>query len=146
MSVRYCFFACLAEGVKIDETSIEEFQSMTVINSCLRKLQPPCFSFTYPSFFLKAVCEEVYFINLCYELAKIWSNVLRTHLFVTRVLMVLNSTLCFQAFLQMCNLPIRVVCRANAEYMSPSGKCGLHLDYYVIPPFWYHGNYGLSCW
>ncbi|KAM9585588.1 metaxin-2 isoform 2-T2 [Morphnus guianensis] len=26
------------------------------------------------------------------------------------------------AFLQMCNLPIRVVCRANAEYMSPSGK------------------------
>ncbi|KFV92442.1 Metaxin-2, partial [Eurypyga helias] len=32
------------------------------------------------------------------------------------------ATLCFQAFLQMCNLPIRVVCRANAEYMSPSGK------------------------
>lgn len=28
-----------------------------------------------------------------------------------------------QAFLQMCNLPIKVVCRANAEYMSPSGKC-----------------------
>lgn len=27
-----------------------------------------------------------------------------------------------QAFLQMCNLPIKVVCRANAEYMSPSGK------------------------
>ncbi|XP_045223241.1 metaxin-2 isoform X1 [Macaca fascicularis] len=26
------------------------------------------------------------------------------------------------AFLQMCNLPIKVVCRANAEYMSPSGK------------------------
>lgn len=28
-----------------------------------------------------------------------------------------------QAFLQMCNLPVKVVCRANAEYMSPSGKC-----------------------
>ncbi|XP_030890608.1 metaxin-2 isoform X2 [Leptonychotes weddellii] len=27
-----------------------------------------------------------------------------------------------KAFLQMCNLPIKVVCRANAEYMSPSGK------------------------
>ncbi|XP_009639097.2 metaxin-2 [Egretta garzetta] len=32
------------------------------------------------------------------------------------------SSLAVQAFLQMCNLPIRVVCRANAEYMSPSGK------------------------
>ncbi|NXA32801.1 MTX2 protein, partial [Eudromia elegans] len=32
------------------------------------------------------------------------------------------AALCFQAFLQMCNLPVRVVCRANAEYMSPSGK------------------------
>ncbi|XP_048725558.1 metaxin-2 isoform X3 [Caretta caretta] len=28
----------------------------------------------------------------------------------------------FRAFLQMCNLPVQVVCRANAEYMSPSGK------------------------
>ncbi|XP_053139009.1 metaxin-2 isoform X3 [Hemicordylus capensis] len=27
-----------------------------------------------------------------------------------------------EAFLQMCNLPVQVVCRANAEYMSPSGK------------------------
>ncbi|XP_071603365.1 metaxin-2 isoform X2 [Heliangelus exortis] len=32
------------------------------------------------------------------------------------------SSLAVQAFLQMCNLPIQVVCRANAEYMSPSGK------------------------
>ncbi|XP_064371064.1 metaxin-2 isoform X3 [Dromaius novaehollandiae] len=32
------------------------------------------------------------------------------------------SSLAVQAFLQMCNLPVRVVCRANAEYMSPSGK------------------------
>ncbi|KAL9848780.1 metaxin-2 isoform 2-T2 [Geothlypis trichas] len=32
------------------------------------------------------------------------------------------SSLAVQAFLQMCNLPIRVICRANAEYMSPSGK------------------------
>uniref|UniRef100_A0A8D0GLC2 Metaxin-2 n=1 Tax=Sphenodon punctatus TaxID=8508 RepID=A0A8D0GLC2_SPHPU len=31
---------------------------------------------------------------------------------------------CFQAFLQMCSLPVQVVCRANAEYMSPSGKFG----------------------
>ncbi|ERE71943.1 metaxin-2-like protein [Cricetulus griseus] len=32
------------------------------------------------------------------------------------------ASLAVQAFLQMCNLPIRVECRANAEYMSPSGK------------------------
>ncbi|KAM7104279.1 metaxin-2 isoform 2-T2 [Molossus nigricans] len=32
------------------------------------------------------------------------------------------ASLAVQAFLQMCNLPIKVVCRANAEYMSPSGK------------------------
>uniref|UniRef100_A0A8C9FKS3 Metaxin 2 n=1 Tax=Pavo cristatus TaxID=9049 RepID=A0A8C9FKS3_PAVCR len=32
------------------------------------------------------------------------------------------ASLAVQAFLQMCNLPVRVVCRANAEYMSPSGK------------------------
>ncbi|XP_074071744.1 metaxin-2 isoform X3 [Macrotis lagotis] len=32
------------------------------------------------------------------------------------------SSLAVQAFLQMCELPIKVVCRANAEYMSPSGK------------------------
>uniref|UniRef100_A0A2I2YM42 Metaxin-2 n=1 Tax=Gorilla gorilla gorilla TaxID=9595 RepID=A0A2I2YM42_GORGO len=31
------------------------------------------------------------------------------------------ASLAVQAFLQMCNLPIKVVCRANAEYMSPSG-------------------------
>lgn len=33
-----------------------------------------------------------------------------------------------QAFLQMCNLPVKVVCRANAEYMSPSGKCVFSVD------------------
>ncbi|XP_069472221.1 metaxin-2 isoform X2 [Ambystoma mexicanum] len=32
------------------------------------------------------------------------------------------SSLAVQAFLRMCNLPVQVVCRANAEYMSPSGK------------------------
>ncbi|KAG8559533.1 hypothetical protein GDO81_017367 [Engystomops pustulosus] len=32
------------------------------------------------------------------------------------------SCLAVQAFLRMCNLPVQVVCRANAEYMSPSGK------------------------
>ncbi|XP_045151816.1 metaxin-2 isoform X1 [Echinops telfairi] len=32
------------------------------------------------------------------------------------------ASLAVQAFLQMCNLPIKVVCRSNAEYMSPSGK------------------------
>uniref|UniRef100_A0A670I3Z8 Metaxin-2 n=1 Tax=Podarcis muralis TaxID=64176 RepID=A0A670I3Z8_PODMU len=32
------------------------------------------------------------------------------------------ACLAVQAFLQMCNLPVQVVCRANAEYMSPSGK------------------------
>ncbi|XP_016064097.1 PREDICTED: metaxin-2 isoform X2 [Miniopterus natalensis] len=32
------------------------------------------------------------------------------------------ASLAVQAFLQMCNLPIKVVCKANAEYMSPSGK------------------------
>lgn len=32
-------------------------------------------------------------------------------------------SLYLQTFLQMCNLPVKVVCRANAEYMSPSGKC-----------------------
>lgn len=33
-----------------------------------------------------------------------------------------------QAFLQMCNLPVKVVCRANAEYMSPSGKYVFSVD------------------
>lgn len=28
----------------------------------------------------------------------------------------------------MCNLPVKVVCRANAEYMSPSGKCVFSVD------------------
>jgi hypothetical protein len=39
-----------------------------------------------------------------------------------------------QAFLQMCNLPVKVVCRANAEYMSPSGKwvCFLLILLFVI--------------
>uniref|UniRef100_A0A3P8WF58 Metaxin 2 n=1 Tax=Cynoglossus semilaevis TaxID=244447 RepID=A0A3P8WF58_CYNSE len=32
------------------------------------------------------------------------------------------SSLAVQAFLRMCGLPVQVVCRANAEYMSPSGK------------------------
>ncbi|XP_019378531.1 PREDICTED: metaxin-2 isoform X3 [Gavialis gangeticus] len=32
------------------------------------------------------------------------------------------SSLAVQAFLQMCSLPVQVVCRPNAEYMSPSGK------------------------
>ncbi|KAG7466859.1 hypothetical protein MATL_G00146770 [Megalops atlanticus] len=32
------------------------------------------------------------------------------------------SSLAVQAYLRMCNLPVRVSCRANAEYMSPSGK------------------------
>ncbi|XP_006000662.2 metaxin-2 [Latimeria chalumnae] len=32
------------------------------------------------------------------------------------------SSVAVQAFLRMCNLPARVVCRANAEFMSPSGK------------------------
>nr|XP_033802702.1 LOW QUALITY PROTEIN: metaxin-2 [Geotrypetes seraphini] len=32
------------------------------------------------------------------------------------------SSLAVQAFLKMCNLPCQVICRANAEYMSPSGK------------------------
>ncbi|MEE6489742.1 hypothetical protein FKM82_015667 [Ascaphus truei] len=32
------------------------------------------------------------------------------------------SCLAVQAFLQMCSLPVQVACRANAEYMSPSGK------------------------
>uniref|UniRef100_A0A8C5KF95 Metaxin 2 n=1 Tax=Jaculus jaculus TaxID=51337 RepID=A0A8C5KF95_JACJA len=32
------------------------------------------------------------------------------------------ASLAVQAFLQMCNLPIKIVCRPNAEYMSPSGK------------------------
>ncbi|KAJ1188044.1 hypothetical protein NDU88_004809 [Pleurodeles waltl] len=32
------------------------------------------------------------------------------------------SSLAVQAFLRMCNLPVQVLCRANAEYMSPSGK------------------------
>ncbi|KAG2459642.1 MTX2 protein, partial [Polypterus senegalus] len=31
-----------------------------------------------------------------------------------------QSTL--QAYLRMCTLPVQVACRANAEYMSPSGK------------------------
>ncbi|XP_075465113.1 metaxin-2 isoform X3 [Ascaphus truei] len=34
------------------------------------------------------------------------------------------SCLAVQAFLQMCSLPVQVACRANAEYMSPSGKHG----------------------
>ncbi|XP_015265907.1 PREDICTED: metaxin-2 isoform X2 [Gekko japonicus] len=32
------------------------------------------------------------------------------------------ACLAVQAFLQMCSLPVQVVYRANAEYMSPSGK------------------------
>ncbi|KAI3363441.1 hypothetical protein L3Q82_012054 [Scortum barcoo] len=32
------------------------------------------------------------------------------------------SSLAVQAYLRMCGLPVQVVCRANAEYMSPSGK------------------------
>ncbi|XP_026874489.1 metaxin-2 isoform X2 [Electrophorus electricus] len=32
------------------------------------------------------------------------------------------SSLAVQAYLRMCGLPVRVCCRANAEYMSPSGK------------------------
>uniref|UniRef100_A0A6I8NVS2 Metaxin-2 n=1 Tax=Ornithorhynchus anatinus TaxID=9258 RepID=A0A6I8NVS2_ORNAN len=32
------------------------------------------------------------------------------------------SSLAVQAFLRMCKLRVKVVCRANAEYMSPSGK------------------------
>ncbi|XP_037655477.1 metaxin-2-like [Choloepus didactylus] len=32
------------------------------------------------------------------------------------------ASLAVQTFLQMCDLPIKVVCRANPEYMSPSGK------------------------
>ncbi|RXM30880.1 Metaxin-2 [Acipenser ruthenus] len=32
------------------------------------------------------------------------------------------SSLAVQAYLRMCNLPVQVACRANAEYMSPSGK------------------------
>ncbi|XP_028662073.1 metaxin-2 [Erpetoichthys calabaricus] len=32
------------------------------------------------------------------------------------------SSLAVQAYLRMCTLPVQVACRANAEYMSPSGK------------------------
>uniref|UniRef100_H3C223 Metaxin 2 n=1 Tax=Tetraodon nigroviridis TaxID=99883 RepID=H3C223_TETNG len=32
------------------------------------------------------------------------------------------SSLAVQAYLRMCGLPVEVVCKANAEYMSPSGK------------------------
>uniref|UniRef100_A0A3Q2QMA7 Metaxin 2 n=1 Tax=Fundulus heteroclitus TaxID=8078 RepID=A0A3Q2QMA7_FUNHE len=32
------------------------------------------------------------------------------------------SSLSVQAYLRMCGLPVQVVCRANAEYMSPSGQ------------------------
>ncbi|XP_048825340.1 metaxin-2 [Brienomyrus brachyistius] len=32
------------------------------------------------------------------------------------------SSLAVQAYLRMCDLPLRVCCRANAEHMSPSGK------------------------
>ncbi|PWA27276.1 hypothetical protein CCH79_00018318, partial [Gambusia affinis] len=32
------------------------------------------------------------------------------------------SSLSVQAYLRMCGLPVQVVCRYNAEYMSPSGK------------------------
>ncbi|KAM3863164.1 metaxin-2 [Diretmus argenteus] len=32
------------------------------------------------------------------------------------------SSLAVQAYLRMCSLPVQVACRANAEYMSPSGK------------------------
>ncbi|KAG9477369.1 hypothetical protein GDO78_002655 [Eleutherodactylus coqui] len=43
------------------------------------------------------------------------------------------SCLAVQAFLQMCNLPVLVVCRANAEYMSPSGKVPfIHVGNQVI--------------
>ncbi|XP_041057667.1 metaxin-2 isoform X2 [Carcharodon carcharias] len=38
-----------------------------------------------------------------------------------------------QAFLRMCNLPVQVVCRANAEYMSPSGKAPfIHVGNHVV--------------
>lgn len=36
----------------------------------------------------------------------------------------------------MCNLPVQVVCRANAEYMSPSGKCTNHLHYTCAWKLW----------
>ncbi|NP_001084472.1 metaxin 2 L homeolog [Xenopus laevis] len=43
------------------------------------------------------------------------------------------SCLAVQAFLKMCNLPVQVVCRANAEYMSPSGKVPfIHVGNQVI--------------
>uniref|UniRef100_A0A667WKU0 Metaxin 2 n=1 Tax=Myripristis murdjan TaxID=586833 RepID=A0A667WKU0_9TELE len=32
------------------------------------------------------------------------------------------SSLAVQTYLRMCGLPVQVACRANAEYMSPSGK------------------------
>lgn len=32
------------------------------------------------------------------------------------------SSLAVQAYLRMCNLPVQVTCKTNAEYMSPSGK------------------------
>ncbi|XP_062302998.1 metaxin-2 isoform X1 [Osmerus eperlanus] len=32
------------------------------------------------------------------------------------------SSLAVQAYLRMCGLPVQVICRPNAEYMSPSGK------------------------
>ncbi|KAF3841742.1 hypothetical protein F7725_023693 [Dissostichus mawsoni] len=32
------------------------------------------------------------------------------------------SSLAVQAYLRMCGLPVQVVCKSNAEYMSPSGK------------------------
>ncbi|XP_071385762.1 metaxin-2 isoform X2 [Centroberyx affinis] len=32
------------------------------------------------------------------------------------------SSLAVQAYLRMCSLPVQVACKANAEYMSPSGK------------------------
>uniref|UniRef100_A0A674DEK1 Metaxin 2 n=1 Tax=Salmo trutta TaxID=8032 RepID=A0A674DEK1_SALTR len=37
---------------------------------------------------------------------------------------VVHMKCCFlsQAYLRMCNLPVHVSCRSNAEYMSPSGK------------------------
>ncbi|XP_055493886.1 metaxin-2 isoform X2 [Leucoraja erinacea] len=43
------------------------------------------------------------------------------------------SCLAVQAFLRMCNLPVQVICRANAEYMSPSGKAPfIHVGNHVV--------------
>ncbi|XP_030637332.1 metaxin-2 isoform X2 [Chanos chanos] len=43
------------------------------------------------------------------------------------------SSLAVQAYLRMCGLPVQVRCRANAEYMSPSGKVPfIHVGNQVI--------------